>query len=65
MWHLGNASRCSISRWFQKNLKKQGLGAEGTAKSEWAKKISPHMNVFCNKSPSFNYFKDTLDRLKG
>lgn len=48
-----------------KNLKKQGHGAEGTAKSEWAKKISPHMNVFCNKSPSFNYFKDTLDRLKG
>lgn len=32
-------------------------------KSEWAAKITPHMDIDKNKSPSFNYFKDKLQEL--
>lgn len=37
-------------------LDKQGWKAVGAEKSIWAEKISPHMNIDENKSPSFNYF---------
>ena len=30
------------------------------AKYEWAKKISPHLNIDINQSPSFIFFKNTL-----
>nr|VFJ49603.1 MAG: hypothetical protein BECKDK2373B_GA0170837_102525 [Candidatus Kentron sp. DK] len=34
------------------------LGAVGAEKSRWAEKISPHMDVDKNRSPSFCYFRD-------
>jgi hypothetical protein len=37
-------------------LAQQGWRAVGTAKSEWAEKIAPHMDVAANRSPSFRYF---------
>lgn len=45
-------------------LKKRGYAAIGTAKCEWAENISQRMNVDSNRSPSFNRFKETLERLK-
>ena len=42
-------------------LIKQGSQAQGLAKSEWAKNISPLMDVNNNKSPSFNNFKNTIE----
>ena len=42
-------------------LLKAGTQAQGIAKSEWAEKISPLMNVTVNKSPSFNVFKSALE----
>lgn len=39
-------------------LSKQGYQAIGKAKSDWATKIAPHMDVENNKSPSFCYFRD-------
>ena len=35
----------------------QVVGAE---KSQWAEKITPHMDVENNTSPSFNYFRRKL-----
>ena len=35
----------------------------GRAKSEWAKKIAPHMNVEDNASPSFRVFRDGIGAL--
>ena len=32
-------------------------------KSEWARKIAPHMNVLKNSSPSFCYFRDKMVEL--
>jgi len=32
----------------------------GKAKTEWAQKICPYMDINNNRSPSFNYFKDKL-----
>lgn len=43
------------------SLKKSGTQAQGIAKSEWAEKITPKMNVNDNKSPSFNSFKAVLE----
>ncbi|VAW48353.1 hypothetical protein MNBD_GAMMA02-997 [hydrothermal vent metagenome] len=44
-------------------LKKEGWQKVGLQKSIWAKKIGEFMNVNSNKSPSFKYFKKTLNNL--
>lgn len=44
-------------------LAKKGWQGVGREKSIWAEKIAPRMDVESNKSPSFRYFKDTLQRL--
>jgi hypothetical protein len=41
-------------------LKKKGYQEIGKLKSEWAREISPYMNVDANNSPSFIYFRDKL-----
>lgn len=41
-------------------LKKKGSQEIGKSKSEWAREISPYMNVDANNSPSFAYFRDKL-----
>ena len=40
-----------------------GWQAVGREKSEWAEKITPHMDVDNNKSPSFCYFRDKMRAL--
>jgi hypothetical protein len=42
------------------SLKLQNPGAE---KCVWAEKITPHMNIDTNQSPSFQYFRDNLRRI--
>lgn len=44
-------------------LAKKGWQMVGREKSIWAEKIAPRMDVESNKSPSFRYFKDTLQNL--
>ena len=44
-------------------LAKKGRQGVGREKSIWAEKIAPRMDVESNKSPSFRYFKNTLQRL--
>lgn len=46
-----------------KALSAQGWRAVGAEKSNWAEKITPHMNVDNNASPSFQAFKAELDVL--
>ena len=46
----GGARALSVKGW-------QAVGAE---KSAWAEKISPHMDIKSNKSPSFCYFRNKL-----
>ncbi len=41
-------------------LTKKGWQAIGAEKSQWAEKISPHMNIASNLSPSFIYFRNRL-----
>jgi hypothetical protein len=41
-------------------LSAKGWWAIGAEKSQWAEKISPHMNIKNNASPSFIYFRNTL-----
>ncbi|MDQ7085379.1 MAG: hypothetical protein Q9M36_10845 [Sulfurovum sp.] len=41
-------------------LKKKGSHEVGKEKSSWAINISPHMNIKKNTSPSFCYFRDTI-----
>ena len=48
-----------------KNLSAQGFQIVGKEKSEWAEKISPHMNVDNNGSPSFCYFREKIRELTG
>ena len=48
--YLGGSAALSAKGW-------QAVGAE---KSQGAEKISPHMNVTLNTSPSFIYFRETL-----
>lgn len=43
-------------------LKELGHADEGTQKSEWAKNITPFMNIENNKSPSFNFFKSEVEK---
>jgi hypothetical protein len=44
-------------------LSKLGYKAIGTKKYQWAEKISPHMDITENASPSFRYFRTTLAEL--
>lgn len=44
-------------------LSKKGWIAIGTEKSIWAEKITPHMDVNNNASPSFGYFRTTIMEL--
>nr|VFJ70950.1 MAG: hypothetical protein BECKFW1821C_GA0114237_102531 [Candidatus Kentron sp. FW] len=46
-------------------LTKKGSQAIGAEKSRWSEKISPHMDVYNNASPSFVYFRDKLRGLAG
>lgn len=41
-------------------LSAKGWQAVGAEKSQWAEKISPHMDVANNASPSFVYFREKL-----
>lgn len=41
-------------------LSAKGWQAVGAEKSQWAEKITPHMDVTNNASPSFAYFKQKL-----
>lgn len=51
----GGSQKLSATGWWQ-------VGAE---KSLWAEKITPHMNVENNDSPSFCYFRQKLRELPG
>ena len=44
-------------------LKKKGWTAVGKEKSIWAERITPHMNVAINASPSFCYFQKKIREL--
>lgn len=44
-------------------LERSGRHAVGREKSEWAKRIAPHMNVDRNLSPSFQYFLEQVRAL--
>jgi len=41
-------------------LKKKGSTEIGKEKSNWAKNITPYMEIDINTSPSFCYFRDTI-----
>jgi hypothetical protein len=43
----------------------KGWQAIGAEKSKWAEKITPHMEIMENSSPSFCYFRDKLRQLTG
>ncbi|NUN16039.1 MAG: hypothetical protein HUU55_20625 [Myxococcales bacterium] len=57
--HLADA----IHQGGSADLCTKGWHAVGAEKSEWAKRISPHMNVAENCSPSFVYFRNKLAEL--
>lgn len=44
-------------------IQKAGWPLPGQMKHEWAKKISPHMDIETNTSPSFGKFRDGLRRI--
>ena len=46
-------------------LSDKGWQAIGAEKSAWSERIAPHMDVANNSSPSFCYFKTTLQKLAG
>lgn len=46
-------------------LSAKGWQAIGAEKSHWSERISPHMDVAANDSPSFIYFRDSLLELSG
>jgi len=48
-----------------KALEAKGWHMVGYEKSQWAKNITPHMEVEKNKSPSFKYFCQKLHELMG
>ncbi len=47
------------------SLARLGWQSVGKVKSEWAERISPHMDLENNNSPSFCYFRGTLRELTG
>ncbi|MBF0562375.1 MAG: hypothetical protein HQL37_10210 [Alphaproteobacteria bacterium] len=46
-------------------LSKKGWQAVGAEKSAWSEKITPHMAINENNSPSFRYFRDKVRGLLG
>ncbi|MES2387601.1 MAG: hypothetical protein V4543_06345 [Bacteroidota bacterium] len=46
-------------------LNAKGYSEVGKTKSEWAQKITPHMNPELNQSPSFLHFYNTVKTLAG
>ncbi|WP_083500512.1 DUF4276 family protein [Sphingomonas endophytica] len=46
-------------------IKAEGWPASGKLKAEWAKNITPHMDVDRNNSPSFCKFRDGVRRIAG
>jgi hypothetical protein len=59
--HLANA----VYKGGSNALATKGWQAIGTEKCQWAEKISPHMDVKNNTSPSFCYFQGRLLELAG
>jgi len=55
----------AVYRGGHKELKKRGYQIVGTQKSEWAKEISPHMNIQNNSSPSFCHMREKLQEILG
>ena len=55
----------AISPGGARALRKQGWQAVGKEKSDWAKKITPLMDVDNNTSPSFGYFRLKILELTG
>jgi Domain of unknown function (DUF4276) len=53
----------AIHKGGSNTLSSQGWQKIGTEKSNWAEKITPHMNVDSNNSPSFCHFRDRLVKL--
>jgi len=51
--YLGGSAALSSAGW-------QAIGKE---KSRWSEKITPHMEVMSNASPSFNHFRETIVEL--
>jgi len=45
-------------------LSAKGWQAVGAEKSVWAERITPHMDVLNNKSPSFTYFRSKIFELQ-
>ena len=60
---LGNVWQTPFIRGEKRHWRKEGWQGVGREKSIWAEKIAPRMDVESNKSPSFHYFKNTLQRL--
>lgn len=50
----------SVSSGGANGLKNRGWQVVGREKSVWAEKITPHMNVDDNASPSFHYFRGKI-----
>lgn len=50
----------AVFRGGASGLKKRGGQVVGREKSVWAEKITPHMNVDDNASPSFRYFREKV-----
>lgn len=46
-------------------LSRNGWQAVGREKFKWAVEISPHMDIKNNRSPSFCYFRDKIQRIAG
>jgi len=44
-------------------LSVKGYQAIGTEKSTWAERITPHMDIDTNASPSFRYLRDKIREL--
>lgn len=53
----------AVSSGGANGLKNRGWQVVGREKSVWAEKITPHMNVDDNASPSFRYFREKVRNL--
>ena len=53
----------ALMRGGAQSLKIKGYQIIGREKIIWARRITPYMNVDCNKSPSFAYFRETFLKL--
>ena len=53
----------AVSQGGTNGLKKKGWAAVGKEKSIWAERITPHMDIASNASPSFHYFRQKIQGL--